>query len=308
MNSKFILIVDKSETYINFKKKEILRNWSSDFQNISKLSKAGNKTLFGEAPVSVLALENINSVKDFAASLDNLSNDQNGLLKKIGQGLLVTTSVSRISTKKAEKLVLECGGKVYSSPSKNITESIISEINFSSNAKKFLLDYLGDDYESAIPIVENLKDFSKEVQKKITSEDLYIRLPKPPGSIPPWSIEKTFWNGNIDSTIKVFRRIIKNNPPLIVFTILKNKILLSYRISCLMNQVSEIDIPSILNIKNNYNYKLSLYRSNNIVNLKLEKMSKLVDEAEFNIKGGSVINSVDIIELLLIKLMLITKG
>lgn len=314
--TKLALIIDKSKSYVDFQKKRVFENWGqelSESQTISNINDSGAVTLFGDTPVSVLHLDENTDVKklvdDFTKRLEKTSIED-----IVSTGVVITTHVPRTSTKKLEKLVKDVGGELYiaaNSGKGNVTENIVSELNLNHESKQFLISYIGDDYENAIPIVNTVSKLAKNLQAKITIEDLMIRLPLPPGSIPPWEIEKPLYSGDMSEVIRVYRRVAQNTHYLVILAILKNKFQLAYRISALhhVNPSTTLsDLSENLNVANNYPLKLAF---GNAKKYKTEKLKKIIEEivdTEYKVKGNSAADGSVLMELLLVSINTILKG
>jgi DNA polymerase III delta subunit len=317
-NLKLVLIIDKSQSYINFQKDTILKEWgveSEDLKKVSGLSQVGSSTLFGKAPTALLELTDINSVKDFLKSLTDL-NASNSVESSLGEGLIVMSDVSRQSTKKLETLVAELGGSVIiakpgASEKMSVGEKLVNDLGFTREVKRYILDYVGDDYEALIPIVRGLSDLPKKSHSSVTVEDIYMRLPKAPGSVPPWEIERPLFAGDLTKAIDIFRRVHQNSSLLIVLSILKNKMDLSYRSAAILwdePSKSSAGIASSLGVQDNYPLKLAIGHAKKYGIIKLQKISELMAETERKVKGGSATPGDVTMELMLVEFQRILRS
>lgn len=65
--------------------------------------------------------------------------------------------------------------------------------------------------------------FLLNFQPKVSVEDIALRMPLPPGSIPPWEIEKPLMDGDVTEAITTWRRISQNSHPLLLLASLMKK-------------------------------------------------------------------------------------
>lgn len=313
MTTKLAVIIDKSDSYISFQKSNVLKQWGIDeaeVETIDSFGRVGEETIFGDAPAAVMSVNVLDSWKKLFKDMEK--SQQNDELKaKVQHGFIITTNLARNSTKKLEELVKSLGGEVVvakesAKDKTNVAAKMISVLSLSSEANSFLLDYAADDYDSLIPVIQSLSEVPVTQQKKISIEDLLIRLPRPPGSIPPWEIEKPLFAGNADETIKTYRRIVNHNHYLVVLSILKNKIVLAWRISALLEnnpRMSESQISAALGVPNNYPFKLSFGTAKKVGFEKMSGVLQIIADTESQVKGGSSASSSVIMEIALMKIL-----
>lgn len=313
---KIALIIDKSEVFVNFEKEKILKQWgvsASEISKISHISEAGGMTLFGPAPTSLLENDDLDELKALTKELESLI-DNKSIEGHLSTGVVITTTIPRRSTKKLEALVESLGGIVVFSEEKTgsgVARNLVKSINFSKDVKTYLLEYVGNDYEALVPIIRSISNLSPARQKKITVEDMYLRLPKPPGSIPPWDVEKPLLSGDASKTIETYRRIAKNSHYLTVVFILRKKVSVWFKVASLI----EIDgirnraeISEKLGVPNTYALTLAI---NNAKRFGLDKMLKLnflLEETSKKTRGGSSVNGSSLVEIMLIEFVRIVRS
>lgn len=315
---KLALIIDKSQSYTDFQKERVLKEWNvapSDLKRIKSLAEAGASTLFGKAPTSILRLYDIDSVKDFFKTLEEVKKADT--IKSIAsEGLLILTDVARNSTKKLEAIIVELGGEVIASKAgskdtMSTGERVINDLNFTREVKNYLLAYVGDDYEALIPIARSLSEIPKDQHSRITIEDIYIRLPKSPGTVPPWEIEKPLFGGDITKTIEIFRRIHKNSTLLIVLAVMRNKISLAHKVGALLAadpKMNSASIAEALVVPDNYSLKLATNNYKKFGTERLDKLINLIANAETKVKGGSAMPGDVIMEMMLVEFQRILRS
>lgn len=309
--TRITLIIDKSQSYLDFQKSEVLKEWSDieEVQYVTDISSVGQLSLFGDTPASVIQLKDIDAVKKTLAALEQ-EEKNNTLAKKTQSGIILLTTVARVSTKKLEALIERNNGQVVLAKTSakdktNVSSKLLSELNLKTDVRNFLIEYAGDDYDNIISAAKALSTLSKTAQNKITIEDMYLRMPQSPGSVPPWEIERPLMAGNVEETIKSYRRITQNAHLLVILSILKNKITLSYRIAAVMSNnpsYSADNVAKALNVANNYPFKLSSQVAQKHGLKKMEWILMELLETEAKVKGGSSTDDNVTMELSLAKI------
>lgn len=306
---KLALVIDKAITYVEYERDKVLKSWDvTSYEREKNLSNVGEATIFGPADTSVLHLTDINSVKKTVDDLQRII-DNDEAEKKFSSGLVITTIVARNSTKKLEKLVSDLGGKVIvakenSKDKTNVSEKILNDLNLQYDVRKFLVDYSADDYDSIINVVRNISSIPFDKQRFVSIEDVVMRMPQPPGSIPPWEIEKPIMAGDANKTIELFRRINYHSHYLVVLSVLKNKFLTSWRISGLLatGNYSLASAAEALGVANNYPFKLAYNTAKSLGVETLTFCVKILADTEMKVKGGSSADSIIHMELALVQI------
>lgn len=222
---KLALIIDKSDAYLSFQRDRVLSSWGisySETEVITSLTNVGGATLFGGSPTKLITLSDANMVKKFISDYEKMG--ANSFTATFDSGLIVMCNVNRTQTKKLESIMQKNDSIMYIPPAKGnetLAEKLISEIKLQKNIKDFLLDYIGDDYDTILPLVESLSQIPEKFHSKITIDDLYVRLPQPPGSIPPWEIEEPVFVGDVNRAISLSRRINQHASYLVWLSLLK---------------------------------------------------------------------------------------
>lgn len=314
---KLALILEKSIPIINYQREQVIEKWGVDLNNIKKvdsISEIVGNSLFGTPPLTLIHLETPDEIKSIIADLEKLVKTSN-LKNIIHTGLILTSNANRNSTKKLEKIVQDSGGLVIAAKvgTKEITltEELINTVNFSRETRAFFVDYIGNDYDKALPIISSVNKLSSENQSKITIEDLYIRLPQPKGSIPPWEIERPLFSGNANVTIETYRRIVKSSDALLVQAVLRNKVHLMHQVMFLKENNPTLGLPqisAILKVPNNYPLKLALQNGQRYGLKKIQKLLELLVESDRAIKGYSGAPRDALMETMLISFITVLKN
>ena len=286
------LVANQSESYLGKMKDSIIKKWGKDdnpITTVDRFSKIPESDLFGDIHVSIILAKELDDFKKLTE--EALRMDRDGKLdEKLEGGVIVLTTVNKQSTGKMEKLVLSKGGEVHSEKKadyKTIAPSMINKLSISKELKNFLIDFSGeDDFSRIIGVVRNIESLPKKAQSSLTLEDIYVRLPKQPGAIPPWDIEKNIHSNNPVEAIRVYRRYASQGSPFAAAALLKNSFMKSYRVSMLPSNVnlSEIGLKG-------YPATLAKQRAKKYGKDKLNKVMITLVDLEENLKGGSPIES-----------------
>lgn len=308
---KIALIIDKSRPYLDFQRDKILSDWKIDeYELVKSFSEVGEATIFGIPPTSEMFIEDTNGIKKLLNDLEQASS--NGTLNsRLEQGLVVKTTVARVSTKKLESFIKDNGGivvfaKENAKDKTKVSDKMLSQTGLNNKVKDFLSDYIGDDYETLITILRSIDVLSHKQQYALQVDDMFIRLPQPPGAIPPWEIEKPIMAGDANKTIEMYRRITQHSHYLVIVSILKNKLQLAWKIASLMSvqpNMSMANLANALNTPNNYPFKLSYNTAKDFGQKNLESCLKILLEAESNVKGNSNADGNVIIEIALMNIV-----
>jgi len=312
---RLAFIADKSEAYTAFERDRVLKEWDverSGTRVIAQLDEAGIASLFGDAPVSILQFDSKEQIK---ATVEKLKVATDDAVARYGApGLIMLTNVERNSTKALEKLVNDLGGEVILSKESGSKDSpalkLLNELKLSRDAKEFLTNHAGDDYGSILGLVKTLGDLNPKQQAAVSIEDLMVRLPSPPGAVPPWEIEPAILSGNVTKAIEVFRRVAKTSSLLVVLAILKNKFKLVFKIASLLESDPRLTASAVAKLlsptppaadatkaqkelyekaatKDNYPLKLAMDTAKRVGVLKATRIIELIATTERKVKSGA---------------------
>lgn len=290
------IIADKSEAYVAFERDRVIKDWGFEWagtRNIQQLSEAGAASLFGDAPLSILALEDKEQVKQAAEKMKSATQEEFSRWGK--PGVIMLTSVDRTSTKTLEKLIADNGGSVIlakeNSKDKNSpAERLVNELSLSRESRAFLKDFAGDNYSSILSLLKTLGDLTAEQQKRITVDDLIVRLPQAPGAIPPWEIEPAILRGDTTKAIELYRRVALTSHLLIVMRILKNKFHLVFRTASILDNHPNAGLEQVakaLGVPNNYPLRLAFDAAKRFGPAKSLQNLEIIASTEAKVKGGS---------------------
>lgn len=312
---KFALVLDKSQAYLNFQRERLLKEWQvdkSDTQSAKSLKSIGSATLFGGVPTSIINIERTEDVKTLVEELESSSPET--LSATFEAGLIITCNADRRYTKKLEAIVKKLGGQVTSPPSGKSEESVpvklVKELGLKPSVRDFLLQYVGQDVEAVLPMLESLSAIPREYHSRITEEDIYYRMPQPPGSVPPWEIEKFVFAGDVGKAIEIARRINQHSSYLLWLAVLKKKVTTAYRAAQLLTiqpSMSDNDLAAALGVPTKGLY-FTKKNAKSYGPAKLEKAMMVIAQGEAKIKGASAAPGEAVSEMMLVELCHIMGG
>lgn len=310
METKLFLVVDNHAAYRDYQIDRILEDWGTERKDIRVMetfTTSCSADLFGVTPVSMITfLNNLDGLKTMIQQFVTM--DKDSFNNSFPEGLIIVTDAKRVSTKKLETHVKTLGGTMSlmtpENESQKVSLRLANEMKLRKPVKDFLLSYVGDDYETLIPLVRSITKLEPRYQQKITEEDLLIRLPLPKGAIKPWEVRNHMTKGDVNGTIESARRVFHHSHYLVLLTMLRNQYQNMYRLRVLMDVSSDNDtVKEVTGAKN------LTYLKRDVKNLSVEQLEQIVETiatTETNVKGGSYINGETLVELMLIDIMKIS--
>lgn len=311
------LIIDKSHAYINFQKDSVRHLWGHDsddsgIRHVTRLDQAGGTTLFGDSPQAHLWLNDGDAVNDLNQALQWY--DSESFQRAFPSGVVVMSDVSQAKTKTLSKTVEKLDGVVYATPSSEkmkLPEKLVRATYVNADAREFLIDYVGEEYDTLIPLIRSIMELTPEQQRRLNVDQLSNRLPQPPGSLPPWEIEKPLFATDAAQAIDVLHRVSKNSSRyLIVLKMLRHKINLLFRVATLLNDdtsLTQKEISDILNETNNYGLKLTMQRARSLGLDKTATLAQRTSHYDKQVRGGSQVHGIILLEAMIIDIIDILK-
>lgn len=311
---KIAFIHDYSEGYVNFVRDLILEEWGeTTFERKKRLKDIQGTTLFGSSLPVVISIDNKNDVDDILSELQHYDKEDS-LPSLCSSGLIISSSYDMRSFKKIKTFATGKNFSFYErtvSKKENETDAIIRQFLFvHSHVRKFLVDYIGNDFTQILPIIRALRKTPKEEQEKLSIEEVFIMLPRPQGSVMPWEITPFLLSGKKQQLIHSIRRNIKDTQTLLGFaSYMRNYFLkLSYINIILKNNpsLSRKDVSEALGVANTgavyylmRDAQLFTYRS---LFLAVEKFDKIISDVKnglySNIFDNTEIQLLNIVEIL----------
>lgn len=292
---QFMLIADKSQAYVDMQREMTLDSWGAEpaaIQKIAHVGESGGATLFGDEPVSILHLEKAEHVHGTVASLEQ-SVKNNTLDDMIGSGLIITTNVAQQSLKKLNALVEQQGGTVVtplhvSKDRDSPAAKLLRTLNLRTDVRQVILDYVGDDYDSLIPIVRGLSDIPKNKHRAITVEHMMLRLPQTPGVIPIWEVWNNMERGNLRGAVKAYRRLPSSASMGVVIHI-KNTLGIAYRVAGVLEhnpKTTKDELKVITDVKSTFRLDKITKLAKANTTKRLSRALETVSTTEQRLKGG----------------------
>lgn len=245
---RIVLIYDKSESYLKFEKSRVLEGWGEKSSvTVTSILDVGAPTLFGEPSVSNILVSSTQEIKNLTKDLEGLLDETDEKLDEMFRyGLVILSDGNKNTLKKLCTVVEKLGGSVVSSTTgkqEDRVDSLIKDLHVSSDVKFFIKDYAGQDYTIILSLVDSLSGLTEKQQKRVTVEDVFLRLPQSEGSVVPWAIEKPLLESYSPyDTIKTYRRIVQHSHPLVVLSLLKKKAMTFHTIAALLKESTDNNV------------------------------------------------------------------
>lgn len=240
MSKKVLFIMSDSEAYLRDEVLRISKDWGFIKSNVKTVEEwnpalvRSSVSLFGEVSMVHLDLSDGNKLKAFVSLIGDKKHKE--LFEGdnwFGAGLIITSTHAR-GTKKIEDLVKKTGGKVAKKAKPTEMKKVLLErISLNKDTEQFLDAYVGEDYQILIGIVNQLEKLEKEEQQKMTIDELIVRLPNKPGSLPPWDFIDPLLEGNADKAVKLYERAVEGSHVLVTMQLARKRLQLLYRLKVL---------------------------------------------------------------------------
>lgn len=296
MNKKLTFIMSDSEAYLRDEVIRISGEWGFTKSNIKYVEEwnpalvRGALSLFGDVSMIHLDLNDKNKLKNFVDLIGDKSQAQLFEGEKwFGPGLIIT-SIHAQGTKKIENLIEKSKGIVVkkAKPSE-MKNKLLSRVKLNKDAKEFLVNYVGEDYQILIPLINQLEKLTKEEQSALPIEELIVKLPSKPGSVLPWEFINPLLEGNANEAINLYKRCVEGSHVLVTMQLARKKLQMLYRLKLL--QLSGIwdskKQAEILGENNGPNIWITAGVAKNLSLNTAEYLAKLALETEANLKGYS---------------------
>lgn len=296
MGKKLIFIMSDSEAYLRDEVLRISGEWGFNKSNVKTVEEwnpalvRGSVSLFGEVSMIHLDLSDSNKLKAFAGLIgvkkhEHLFEDENWF----GSGLIITSTHAR-GAKKIENLVTKAGGSVQKKAKpEEMKKVLMKRVNLNKDTSDFLNAYVGDDFQIMIGIVNQIESLDKETQKNMSIDDLIVRLPSKPGSLPPWEFVNPMLEGNAKEAIDLYERAVEGSHVLVTMQLSRKKLQLLYRLKML--QLAGIwnskEQAEALGERNGPNIWITAKVAQNISVETAEFLAKLALVTEADLKGHS---------------------
>lgn len=296
MSKKIIFIMADSEAYLRDEVLRISKEWGFSKSNVKTVEdwnpaiSRSSVSLFGELSMNHLDLSDGNKLKAFVSFLDDKKyKDYLSEEKWYGEALIITSTHAR-GTKKIETLVEKSGGKVQKKATpEEMKKILLSRLSLSNENLEFLSAYVGNDYQILVGIVNDLEKLDEEKQKNIGLEELAVRLPSKPGSLPPWEFINPMLEGNAEQAVKLYERSAEGSHVLVTMKLARTKLQLLYRLKLI--QLSGVwksqEQAKIIGERNGPNIWIPAKVAQKLDVSTVEYLAKLALKTEADLKGYS---------------------
>lgn len=302
MTGSLFCIIDTEPAFVDFKARQIIGAWGNlQVKRVSDLSLVGQASLFSDDQSAYLiSLVTQDAVKAAASALSNLNSCEK---------VILTTSVSRVYTRKLENAVKQAGGEVVlakanSKDRSNPVDTILAETSLSRDVKQYIVQYAGTDYSRVVPLLSHISNLDTRKQRRIEIDDIELRLPKPDGALLPWEIDKPLYAGNIPQLIRTYRRIRLHTHYLPVLSIVRKRVLVAFRVKGLQTGgiKSRSQLVKALDETDNYPFQLAVQLASRKNLTDLSRALAILERLDSDLKGGSSADADALCEIALIKL------
>lgn len=296
MSKQLMFIMSDSEAYLRDEVLRVSEEWGFNKSNVKTVEEwnpalvRGSVSLFGEVSMVHLDLSDNNKLKAFV----KMTGDK--VHKKLftednwfGPGLLITSTYAQ-GAKKIENLVTKFDGSVQKKAKPaEMKKTLFKRVSLSKETKEFLDAYVGDDYQILIGVVNQIDKLDKETQENMTIDDVIVRLPSKPGSLPPWEFINPMLEGNAKDAIDLYERAVAGSHVLVTMQLSRTKLQMMYRLKLLqMSGVWKSDEQAkILGERNGPNVWITANVAKKIDISTAEFIAKLALKTEADLKGHS---------------------
>lgn len=295
MENKLIFIMSDSEAYLRDETIKLYQSWGFTSSNVNEVEKwspsfgRSSVSLFGQASIVHLDLSDKNKLKSFVSFISDKKESHNFEKGWFGAGLIITSTHAQ-GVKKIENLVKESGGKVVKKAKPaEMKKILLQRLKLARETKDFLDTYAGEDYQMLISITNQLEKMTKEEQLSLTPEELIVRLPTRPGTVPPWDFVNPMLAGNTNQAIDLFERSMAGSHLLVSMLMARKKLQMVYRLKIL--QTAGVNNSSqqvkILGEKSPWAIRDAANTAKRISVPTAEYLAKLSLVTEANLKGHS---------------------
>lgn len=295
MSKNLIFVVDSNIPYLDSVVSDYTKKWGYDVSSridtsVWSDSLVNQNNLFGTKNIVHLNLRDSKDLKVF--SEDIKKNPQEFTGDWFGNGLIITAKDAR-SIKKIEDVISNCNGIVVKKRKpKEVVADLLKDLSVSNNIKTELTNFAGDEYDLILGVVKYLKNLPVEEQKNISLEQVLLRIPFPPGQVPPWEFVNPLFEGNLKSAIDKLERSMTKTHALLPLSMLSKEIDKLYKYVILNTlKVKDTDKLKPMGLNNQYGL-ISVKKIKTKLSIEtVEYLVNLVHLADSDYKNGRVYNS-----------------
>lgn len=296
------LVADSEEAYTGYVARSIVEQWKNttprEVKYITSFDDFLGEDIFGDNHIYVLQVSKKAALAPLVESLENHLQEPDVFTT---DGLVITTQLSKVTLKKLMAVVEKLQGRVYVSEKKKVdtSKALISKTSLNYDAKSYALTYVGEDYGSLVPLIEAVSALPPATQKRISVEQIALRMPQPPGSVPVWDLEQPFFNKQPARFIETNRRVpMTSNKPMLA----SGYLLKQMENIMLFQAVGAEHMSAITGVKGYPLKKIAGY-ARTLNPEAVREGVKLLAECDTNLKGGSRVNGLTVFETTALQIM-----
>lgn len=299
MSKKITFIMADSEAYLRDEVIRVAEEWGFSKSNVKTVEDwnpalgRNSISLFGDVSITHLDLADGNKLKNFVTFMeDKRHKDLFKAENWFGAGLIITSTHAK-GAKKVETLVEKSGGKVQRKATpEEMRKILLKRLSLGKETSEFLDAYVGNDYQILVGIVNQLEKLTKDEQKALTVDDLVVRLPGKPGSLPPWEFVNPMLEGNTKKAIELYERAVEGSHVLVTMKLARTKLQLLYRLKLL--QIAGVwksqEQAAVVGERNGPNIWITAKVAQQLDMATVEYLAKLALKTEASLKGESRVN------------------
>lgn len=293
--NKIEFIMSDSEAHLRDEVLRISKDWGFSKSNVKTIEEwnpalvRGSVSLFGEVSMIHLDLSDKNKLKTFVSLISDKKTKDMFEGNWSGPGLIITCTTAQ-GTKKIETLVTSSGGKVHKKAKPaEMKKALFKRLKLNESVKSFLDSYAGEDYQILIGVVNEIEKLDEKTQKEMKIEDVLVRIPSKPGSLPPWEFINPLLNANAKQAIELYERAVVGSHVLVTMKLARAKLQLLHRIKILQQAgiYKAEEQARILGERNGPNIWTVAKVAQRLSVPTTEYIAKLCVQTEANLKGYS---------------------
>lgn len=292
---KLTFVMSDSEAFLRDEVLRISQEWGYNKSNITNVEEwnptlaSGAVSLFGDVSITHLDLSDNNKLKAFVKLMTDKKTKHMFEDNWYGEGLIITSTYAR-GTKRIEDAVKKLGGNIQKKAKPaEMKKTLMSRVSLNKDTREFLNAYAGDDYQILIGIVNQISELTKDEQKKLTVDEVIVRLPSKPGSLPPWEFVNPMMEGNAKKAIELYERSVEGSHVLVTMQLSRKKLQLLYRLKLLQmaGMYKSQDQAKVVGERNGPNIWITAKVAQKLDVATTEYLAKLALHTEAGLKGHS---------------------
>ena len=200
------------------------------------------------------------------------------------------------------------GGIVEKNTDKK-TDFYLSKYELPKNTKDLLIDYIGENTEKVLPLLNYLDSEDEDKIKKLKPYDVLIAISNIPGSVPYYQFLDPMIKGDVHKTIREYRRVKMTLNEFICMVGIKQKVEMIER-AYFLKKTGVKSYKDVAKAIGSHPYPVKLiWHTTSFSQAKIERIIEITRILEEGIKGKFPKNMVDFLfQRYLIELTILMKG